>query len=123
MGQYDYTVVHVAGDRNCSGDSLPRLVTVLSVRVRAAAVYAVSEPDESLPSKQIIWEVQQASQAKLGTLAAGATSLMTDDEPSWITNGSFCFRPEGGSALISWKREEKLQVQLLVCAHTKKPIV
>ena len=62
-------------------DLLSRLVTVPSVSIRASTVYAVSEPDETLPSKQAIRDAQQASRANLnrGTLAAGATSFMTDD--------------------------------------------
>ena len=49
------------------------VVIVPSVSVRAPAVYAASEPDETLPSKQVIRNAQQASRANLGTLAAGAT--------------------------------------------------
>ena len=78
-GQYDYAIMHIAGDRKCLGDLLSRWVTVPSVSVRASAVYAVSEPDETLSSKQAIREVHQASRANLGALAAGATSFITDD--------------------------------------------
>ena len=74
LGQYDYTIVHIAGDRNCSGDLLSRWVTVSSVSVRATAVYAPSAPDETLPSKQVIWDAR----ANPGTLASGATSFVTN---------------------------------------------
>ena len=79
LRQYHYTIIQIAGNRNCLGNSLSRWVTVPSVSARASAVYAVSEPDEALSSKQAIQEVQQASRANLGTLAAGATSFITDD--------------------------------------------
>ena len=72
FGQYDYTLMHIAGDRNCWKDLLSRWVTVTSVSVGASAVYADSEPDKSLPSKQAI---QQASRVNLGTLATGARRL------------------------------------------------
>ena len=52
---------------------------VPSVSVRASAVYAASEPDETLSSKQAIRDAQQASRANLGTFTAGATSFTTDD--------------------------------------------
>ena len=78
LGQYDYTIVHIAGDRNCWGNLLSQWVTVPSVSVRATAVYAASAPDETLSSKQVIRDAQQASRANLGTLASGATSFMTN---------------------------------------------
>ena len=42
LRQYDYTIVHVAGDRNCWGDFLSWWVTASSVNVRATVVYAGS---------------------------------------------------------------------------------
>ena len=77
LGQYDYTIVHIAGDRNCWGGLLSRWVTVPSVSVRATAVYAATAPDENLPSEQVIRDAQQVSWANLGTLASGTTSFMT----------------------------------------------
>lgn len=41
LGQYDYAIVHIAGDRNCWGQLLSRLVTIPSVRVRAVIFAAV----------------------------------------------------------------------------------
>ena len=72
-GQYDYNIMQIAGDRNCWGGLLSWWVTLPSASVRASAVYAAREPDETLPSKQVIRNAQQASRANLGTLAAGAT--------------------------------------------------
>ena len=78
LGQYDYIIVHIAGDRNCWGDLLSWWVTVPSVGVRDTAVYAASAPDGILPSKQVIRDAQQASRVNLGTLASEATSFMTN---------------------------------------------
>ena len=78
LEQYDYTIVHIAGDRNCWGDLLSRSVTVPSVSVRATAVYAARAPDETFPCKQVIRDAQQASRANRGTLASGATSFVTN---------------------------------------------
>ena len=81
LGQYDYTIMHIAGGSDCGGDLLSWWVIVPSVSVRASAVYAASEPDETLPSKQAIRDGQHALRANLGTLAAGVTrtSFITDD--------------------------------------------
>ena len=54
-----YTIVHIFGERNCWGDLLSRLVFVPVVAVRAIAVFASSAPDETMPSKDVIREVQQ----------------------------------------------------------------
>ena len=71
--------MHIAGDRDSWRGSLSPWVTIPSVSVRAFAVYAAGEPDETLPSKQAIRDAQQAFRANLGTLAAGAMSFMTDN--------------------------------------------
>ena len=100
LGQYDYTIVHIAGDRNCWGDLLSRWVTVPSVSVCATAVYAASAPDETIPSKQVIRDAQQASRANLGTLASGATSFMTNvGQVSLDTKGLFRL-PVNGRAVL-----------------------
>ena len=48
IGAVDYTIMHIAGDRNCWGDLLSRWVTVPWVSGHASAVNAASEPDETL---------------------------------------------------------------------------
>ena len=88
LGQYYYTIMHIARDRNCWG-------IFPSLSVRASAVYAASEPDETLPSKQAIRDAQQASRANLGTLTAGATSFMTDDGQVTLDEGIFRLRVNG----------------------------
>lgn len=54
LGQYDYTIKHIEGERNYWGDLLSGWVDVPSASVRAVAVYAPSEPDHALPSKEAI---------------------------------------------------------------------
>ena len=71
LGQYDYTIQHIAGERNCWGDLLSRWVNVPSVSVRSlsvrsVAVFMPSKPDVRMPSKQVVREAQQASRAQLG---------------------------------------------------------
>ena len=100
-GQYDYAIMHIAGDRKCLGDLLSRWVTVPSVSVRASAVYAASEPDETLPCKQAIRDGQQASRANLGTLASVATSLITDDGQVTL-NDEGLFRLQVNGRAVLW---------------------
>ena len=121
LGQYDYTIRHISGERNCWGDLLSRWVSVPSVSVRAAAVYAPSEPDAAMPSKQVLRDAQQAARNKLGALAGPATSFSTavgtatlDDE------GLFRVGMNGRDVLWIPDQASALQVRLMVCAHMKE---
>lgn len=100
LGQYEYTIVHIAGDRNCWGGFLSRWSTVPSVSVRAPAVYAASEPNATLPSKQAIRDEQLAARAHLGALVAGATSFMSDaGQVTLDDEGLFRFHVNGCAVL------------------------
>ena len=97
---------------------LLRWVTVPSVSACGSALYAASEPDETLPSEQAIRDAQQASRATLGTLAAGAMSFMAaDGQVTLADEGLFRFQVNGRVVLWIPGRAKKLQVQLMVCAH------
>ena len=56
LAQYDYTIMHIFGERHCWEDPLPRWINVLAVAVRAVAMFARSAPDEIMPSKDAISE-------------------------------------------------------------------
>ena len=60
--------------------------------VRAAAVYAPSESDHALPTKEAIREVQKAPLASLGSLAASATSFTTDSGKAVMEESDWLFR-------------------------------
>ena len=49
------------------------------MHVRAAAVFAPSEPDDAMPSKQVIRDAQRESRRGLGSLAAPARSFVSED--------------------------------------------
>ena len=111
LRQYDYIIVYIAGDQNCWGDLLSRWVTFPSVSVRATAVYATSAPDETLPSKQVIRDAQQASRATLGTLASGATSFITNDGPVRLDAEGLFWLQVNGSAVL-WIPAGATQLQV-----------
>ena len=121
LGQYDYTIMLIAGECNCWEDLLSRWVTVPSVSARAPVAYAAIEPDETPPSKQAIRDAQKASRANLGTLAAGGTSFMTDDGRVTLdAEGLFQLQVNGRAVLWIPGGAEELQVRLMVCAHMKE---
>ena len=101
LGQYYSTIMHIAGDRNCCDDLLLRWLNVPSVSARTSAVHASSEPDDTLPSKQAIWDAQQVPRANLGTLAAGATSFTTDDGQVTL-DGEGLFRLHVNGRAVLW---------------------
>ena len=68
LAQYGYTILHISAERNCWGDLLSRWVSVPAVAVRAVVMFARSAPGESMPSKDVIREVQQQAWAGLGVM-------------------------------------------------------
>ena len=87
LAQYDYTIVHISGERSCWEDLLSRCVNVLAVGVRAVAVFASSAPDDTMPSKDSIRKVQQQARAGLGAMVSGASSFTSP--VSCVTKGAF----------------------------------
>ena len=121
LRQYDFTIVHIAGARNCWGDLLSRCVTAPSVSVRSTAAYADSAPDETLPSKQVIRDAQRASRANLGTLASGATSFMTNvGQVSLDADGLLRLPVTERAVLWILGGAKQLQVRLMVSSHMKE---
>ena len=120
LWEYDYTIIHIAVDRKCWGNLLSRWVPVIFAEYSCVPVYAESEPDETVRLKAIR-DAQQASRANLGTLAAGATSLMTDDGQVTLDDeGRFRLLVNGRAVLWTPGGAKKLQVRLMECAHMKE---
>ena len=96
-------------------------MTVPSVSIRASTVYAVSEPDETLPSKQAIRDAQQASRANFRTLALGASSFMTDDGQVTLDGeGLFRLQANWRAVLCIPGGAKNLQVWWMVCTRVKE---
>ena len=120
LGQYDYSIRHIAGERNCWGDLLSRWVNVPAVSVRAVAVFASGEPDETLPSKDAIREAQEQAQAGFGVMVAGARSFQAAvGRVSKDGEGLFRVHVAGGDVLWIPPQAKELQTRLMVCAHMK----
>ena len=75
--QHDFTMMHTSGEYICWGDLLSRWVNVPAVVVRAVAVFVISAPDEAMPSKDAIREVEQQARADLSIMVSGASSFTT----------------------------------------------
>ena len=82
---------------------LSRWVNVPAVAVRAVVVFASSAPDEIMPSKDTICEVQQQARASLGTMVGRATK---DDD-------LFRMRLDGRELLWISKQAMKMQTRLM----------
>ena len=120
LARYGYTIMHISGERNCWGNLLSRWVNVPAVAVRAVAVFASSAPDETMPSKDAIREVQQQARAALGAMISCASSftipvgLATKDNKDLFRVGL-----DGRDVLWIPKQAKKMQTRLIVCAHMK----
>ena len=77
LAWYDCKIMHISGENNCSGELLSRWVIIPVVAVRAVAVFTSSAPDETMPSKDAVREVQQQARAGLGAMFSGASSFTT----------------------------------------------
>ena len=118
LGQYDYTIQHISGERNCWGDLLSRWVNVPAVSVRSAAVFMPSAPDSALPSKQAVRAVQHDTRVSLGDPDASFTDaigrVVKDDEDL------FRVKINGRNVLWIPDTARDLQMRLMVCAHMKE---
>ena len=66
LGQYRYTICHIPGDRNASGDLLSRWVRVPALPVRAVAGFGPCDQDDSMPSKAVVRQAQRKALATDG---------------------------------------------------------
>ena len=115
LGQYRYTIRHIPGDRNAWGDLLSRWVNVPALPVRAVAVFAQCDPDDSMPSKDVVRQAQRKARTAEGELAfdTAVGRAVLDDE------GLFRVHVRGCNDLWIPESDEPLQVRLMVCAHMR----
>ena len=121
LARYDYTIMHISGERNCWGDLLTRWVNVPAVAVRAVVVFASSAPDDTMPSKDAIDEVQHQARAASDAMVRGASSLTTSTGRA-TKNNEDLFRVGLDGPDVSWIPEQakEMQTRLMVCAHMKE---
>ncbi|CAN0065761.1 unnamed protein product [Sphacelaria rigidula] len=120
LGQYDYSIRHISGERNCWGDLLSRWVNVPAVSVRAIAIFASGEPDETLPSKAAVREAQEQAREGLGGMVDGAETF-TAAVGYVFKDGEGLFRVYVAGRDVLWisPAARELQTRLMVCAHMK----
>ena len=112
--------MHTFGERSCWGDLLSRLVNVPAVAVRAVAVFASSAPDEAMPSKDAIHEVQQQARAGLSTKVSGASSFTTPVGRARKDNKDlFRLGLDGQDVLWIPEQAKEMQMRLMVSVHIK----
>ena len=117
LGQYRYTIRHIPGDRNAWGDLLSRWVNVPAMPVRAVAVFAPCDPDDSMPSKDVVRQAQRKARAADGAdvpaFDAVVGRAVLDDE------GLFRVLVRGRNVLWIPDSDQQLQVRLMICAHMR----
>ena len=120
LAQYDYTIMHISGERNCWENLLSRWANVPAVAVRAVAVFVSGAPDETIPSKDVIREEQQQARAGLGVMVSGTSSFTTPVGRAMKDNEDL-FRVGLGGRDVLWIPEQakEMQARLMVCAHMK----
>ena len=120
LAQYAYTIMHISGERYCSGDFLSRWLNIPAVAVRAVEVFGSSAPDETMPSKDAVHQVQQQARAGLGTMVGGALSLTTSVGSATKDNEDlFRVRLDGRDVLWIPEHAKEMQTRLMVCASMK----
>lgn len=90
--QFEYSITDISGERNCWGDLLSRWVDVPAVKLRAMAVFAPSEPGDTMPSKELVRPVQQSAREKVKTRAHGAAVFMASHGQAEEDGGAGIFR-------------------------------
>ena len=125
LAQYDYTIMHIPGERSHWGDLLSRWVNVATVAVRAVVVFVSSAPDEIMLSKDAISEVQQQAKAGLGAMVSGASSFITSSFTTPVSRATnsdeylFCAVLDSRDVLWIPEQSKEMHRRLMVCAHMK----
>lgn len=97
---------------------LSRWVKVQSVDVRVVVVYTGSEPNEAMPSKDVIGKAQQEDRRAGGVIVAVSTISTTPVGRAILDDEGF-FRIVVDGKTVCWISSEAmdLQVRLMGCAH------
>ena len=120
LAQYDYRIMHYSGQHICWTDLLSRWIKVPAVAVRAVAVFASSAPDETMPSKDAVREVQQQARAGLSSMVNGASSFTTPVGRATKDNEDlFRVGLDGQDVLGIPEQAKEMQTRLMVCAHNE----
>lgn len=91
LGQFEHSIMHISGERNRWGDFLSRWINAPAVKVRVAAMLPPSEPDDTMPSKEVVRQVQQSAHERVRTRAHEAAVFMTPHEKA-VKDGDRIFR-------------------------------
>lgn len=77
--QVQYSIMHTSGERNCGRDLLSMWLIVAAMKARAVVAFAPFEPDDTMPLKELVRQVQQSTPQKDRTRAHGAADFMAPD--------------------------------------------
>ena len=88
--------------------------------VQIVAMFANSAPNETMPLKNAIREVQQQARAGLGTMVSGASLVTTpDDRATKDKEGLFCAGLDDRDVLCIPEQAKEDWTRLIVCANMK----
>ena len=95
-------------------------VNVPAVAMRTIVMFASSAPDETMPSKEANWEVQQLARAGLGAMVS-VRSPFTTPVGCATKNNVDLFRVGLNDRDVFWVpgQTKEMQSRLMVCAHMK----
>ena len=88
------------------------------VAVWAVGVFASSAPDETMPSKDAIREVQQQARAGTGAMVSVTSSFTAPVGCAAKNNKDLCCVELGGRDVL-WIQAKEMQTRLMTCAHMK----
>ena len=120
LAQYNYKIMHICGERNCSGALVSWWVNVPAVAVPAVAAFVSSAPDETKPSKNASRELQQQARTGLSAMVNGASSFITP--VGRVTKDhEDLFRVGLDGQYVLWIPDQvkEMQAWLMVCDHIR----
>ena len=116
LAQYDFTITHISGERNCWENLLSRWVNISAGAVRTVAVFASSTMEETMLSMGVIREVQQQARAGLGAMVSGSSSFTTQVGRATKDNEDlFPVGLDGRDVLWIPDQAKEMETRLMVC--------